>query len=85
MITWELFIGISIYYFIMYATPGPNNSILTASGIKFGFIKTIPNILGIPCGHGIQLALASEIFTQILWKTFYLQIFDVQIQFSMHK
>ena len=59
MITWELFIGISIYYFIMYATPGPNNSILTASGIKFGFIKTIPNILGIPCGHGIQLALVT--------------------------
>ena len=59
MITWELFLGISIYYFIMYITPGPNNSILTASGIKFGFIRTIPNILGIPCGHGIQLALVT--------------------------
>jgi len=41
----------------MYATPGPNNSILTASGIKFGFVRTIPNILGIPTGHGIQLIL----------------------------
>tara|TARA_B100001123_G_C14674989_1_gene775039 strand:- start:64 stop:615 length:552 start_codon:yes stop_codon:yes gene_type:complete len=41
----------------MYVTPGPNNSILTASGIKFGFSKSIPNILGIPTGHGIQLAL----------------------------
>ena len=57
MITFELFAAISIYYIIMYATPGPNNSILTASGIKFGFIKTIPNIFGIPTGHGIQLAL----------------------------
>ena len=57
MISIELFLAISIYYFIMYATPGPNNSILTASGIKFGFIKTIPNILGIPTGHSIQLAL----------------------------
>ena len=55
MITFELFASISIYYIIMYATPGPNNSILTASGIKFGFIKTIPNIFGIPTGHGIQL------------------------------
>jgi len=39
----------------MYITPGPNNSILTASGIKFGFLKTIPNIFGISTGHGIQL------------------------------
>ena len=57
MITFELLAGISIYYLIMYVTPGPNNSILTASGIKFGFIRTIPNIFGIPTGHGIQLAL----------------------------
>ena len=57
MITLELFAAISIYYVIMYASPGPNNSILTASGIKFGFTKTIPNIFGIPTGHGIQLTL----------------------------
>ena len=57
MITFELLAAISIYYVVMYATPGPNNSILTASGIKFGFRKTVPNILGIPTGHGIQLAL----------------------------
>jgi len=57
MITWELIATISVYYFVMYATPGPNNSILTASGIKFGFIRSIPNIIGISSGHGVQLAL----------------------------
>ena len=57
MITWELIVAISAYYFVMYITPGPNNSILTASGIKFGFIRSIPNIFGIPTGHSIQLAL----------------------------
>ena len=57
MITWELIAAISIYYFVMYATPGPNNSILTASGIKFGFIRSVPNIIGISSGHGLQLAL----------------------------
>ncbi|MBS56999.1 MAG: lysine transporter LysE [Rickettsiales bacterium] len=57
MITWELILAISAYNFVMYVTPGPNNSILTASGIKFGFTRTIPNIFGIPTGHGIQLAL----------------------------
>ncbi len=57
MISWELILGISAYNFVMYVTPGPNNSILTASGIKFGFFRSIPNILGIPTGHGLQLAL----------------------------
>ena len=57
MITWELIAAVSVYYFVMYATPGPNNSILTASGIKFGFIRSIPNIIGSSSGHGLQLAL----------------------------
>jgi len=57
VITWELIIAISAYNFVMYVTPGPNNSILTASGIKFGFFRSIPNIFGIPTGHGLQLAL----------------------------
>ncbi len=60
--------AISVYYFVMYATPGPNNSILTTSGIKFGFIRSIPNIIGISSGHGLQLALVcfglGSLFTQ---------------------
>ena len=68
MITWELIATISVYYFVMYAPPGPNNSILTASGIKFGFIRSIPNIIGISSGHGVQLALVcfglGSLFTQ---------------------
>jgi len=68
MITWELIAAISVYYFVMYATPGPNNSILTASGIKFGFIRSIPNIIGVSSGHGVQLALVcfglGSLFTQ---------------------
>ena len=57
MITWELIIAIATYNFVMYVTPGPNNAILTASGIKFGFIRTLPNLFGIPTGHGLQLML----------------------------
>ena len=57
MITFELILDIAAYNFVMYVTPGPNNSILTASGIKFGFVRSIPNIFGIPSGHGLQLAL----------------------------
>ena len=57
MIDLKLFIALSSFYFVMFATPGPNNAMLTASGIKFGFKRTLPHLFGIPCGHIIQIAL----------------------------
>ena len=57
MIDLQLFGALVTYYFIMFATPGPNNAMLTASGLKFGFIRSIPNVLGIPTWPGLQLAL----------------------------
>ena len=57
MITLELFLALIGYYFVMYITPGPNNTMLTVSGIKFGFFKTLPHLFGIPTGHAIQLTL----------------------------
>jgi threonine/homoserine/homoserine lactone efflux protein len=43
----------------MFATPGPNIALLTASGIKFGYIKTLPHLIGIPLGHFFQIILVS--------------------------
>ena len=43
------------YSFVMSITPGPNNVMLTASGATFGFRRTIPHILGISLGCGVQL------------------------------
>ena len=57
MIESKLFFALISYYFVMFVTPGPNNAILTASGIKFGFKKTLPHLIGIPSGHVIQIAL----------------------------
>jgi len=59
MITYELFIAIVTFYFVMFATPGPNNIMLTTSGIKYGFKRTIPHILGIPLGHFVQISSVS--------------------------
>jgi len=59
MITPELFLGLITFYFIMFFTPGPNNVMLTISGIKFGFKKTIPHMIGIPIGHTIQIISVS--------------------------
>jgi len=57
MIDLKLFIALISYYFVMFATPGPNNAMLTASGIKFGFQRTLPHLLGIPFGHVIQITM----------------------------
>ena len=45
------------FYFVMYVTPGPNNAMVLASGLKFGFLKTIPHMTGITIGHIFQLIL----------------------------
>jgi threonine/homoserine/homoserine lactone efflux protein len=57
MIELKLFFALASYYFVMFATPGPNNAMLTASGIKFGFKRTLPHLIGIPFGHIIQITL----------------------------
>ncbi len=33
-----------------FATPGPNNLMLMASGAKFGFVKTLPHMIGVNLG-----------------------------------
>ena len=56
MITFTLFSALSAFYFTMFFTPGPNNAMLTASGMKFGFLRTLPHLIGIPLGHILQIA-----------------------------
>ena len=59
MISLSLLSALVTYYFIMFITTGPNNAMLTASGMKFGFIKTLPHLVGIPSGHIVQISLVS--------------------------
>lgn len=56
-----LFSVLPFFYFLIVAslTPGPNNVMLTASGMNFGFKKTIPHILGIITGFSTLMALCA--------------------------
>ena len=54
MIDINLFFALISFYFVMYVTPGPNNAMVLTSGIKFGFLKTIPHMSGITIGHVLQ-------------------------------
>ena len=72
MIDLNILFALISFYFVMYVTPGPNNAMVLASGLKFGFLKTIPHMSGITIGHIIQLILVCfglgkifQIFPQI--------------------
>ncbi|MCA8926913.1 MAG: LysE family translocator [Alphaproteobacteria bacterium] len=45
------------YVFVMAATPGPNNAMLTASGMNFGLARTWPHIAGITFGLTLLMLL----------------------------
>ncbi|MFD0986369.1 LysE family translocator [Methyloligella solikamskensis] len=48
---------IALYVFVMAITPGPNNMMLTTSGLIFGIRRTLPHMLGIPTGCAVQMAI----------------------------
>jgi threonine/homoserine/homoserine lactone efflux protein len=39
-----------VFAVVMSFTPGPNNILLTASGVNFGFVRSIPHMLGVEVG-----------------------------------
>ena len=57
MVDFNSIFALISFYFVMYVTPGPNNAMVLTSGLKFGFLKTIPHMTGITIGHVAQLVL----------------------------
>ena len=47
--------ALALFAFVTSVTPGPNNVMLTASGVNFGFRRSIPHILGITFGFPAML------------------------------
>ena len=56
--TTELLTGLLVFAFVASATPGPNNMMLLASGVNFGFRRTVPHMAGITLGFGVMIVLA---------------------------
>lgn len=48
--TYDTFLALLVYAFVTSITPGPNNFMLLASGVNFGFVRTIPHMCGIGFG-----------------------------------
>jgi threonine/homoserine/homoserine lactone efflux protein len=54
----DIFLALVTFAFAMAFTPGPNNIMLAASGVNFGFARTIPHMAGVTVGF-VVLVLAS--------------------------
>lgn len=63
----ESLLPLATFAFVSSITPGPNNIMLTSSGILFGFVRSIPHMLGVTFGFGVMLVLcAAGIGTLVL-------------------
>jgi threonine/homoserine/homoserine lactone efflux protein len=51
----DAFLALLVYALVTSITPGPNNFMLLASGVNFGFRRTIPHMLGISVGFASLL------------------------------
>jgi threonine/homoserine/homoserine lactone efflux protein len=56
-VTVDLFLALLGFAFVTSITPGPNNMMLMASGVNFGFARTVPHMLGIGIGFTVMVLL----------------------------
>lgn len=53
--SFDLLLALAVFAFVASITPGPNNLMMLASGVNFGFRRTIPHALGITLGFLVLL------------------------------
>lgn len=67
--SFDLILALIGFAFVTSVTPGPNNMMLLASGVNFGFRRTIPHMLGIGIGFTLMVALIGfglgEVFARV--------------------
>ncbi|WP_244816518.1 LysE family translocator [Caballeronia sp. Lep1P3] len=61
----------ALFALVMTITPGPNNTMLLASGVNFGLKRTVPHVLGISAGVALLMMAAgfglAEAFGRLPW------------------
>jgi len=51
-------LAVCVFAAVSSITPGPNNLMLLASGVRHGFRATVPHLLGITCGFMVLMMAA---------------------------
>jgi len=47
--------GVALFMLVSSITPGPNNTMLMASGVHFGFRRTLAHLMGVQLGFGFMV------------------------------
>ncbi|HEX3708402.1 MAG TPA: LysE family translocator [Pseudolabrys sp.] len=55
----DVFLALAVFASVTAFTPGPNNIMLAASGVNFGFMRTIPHMIGITIGFVVLLIVCA--------------------------
>ena len=53
----ETFWALGAFAFVASITPGPNNLMLMTSGVKYGFGRTLPHLVGVVLGFALMIAV----------------------------
>lgn len=53
--SFDLLMAFVLFAFVSSITPGPNNTMLLASGVNFGALRTIPHALGVSIGFMLMV------------------------------
>jgi len=56
---YDVFAALVLFVFVTAFTPGPNNIMVTASGVNFGFMRTVPHMAGITIGFVVLVVAAA--------------------------
>ena len=65
MLTTDLLTALVAFAFVSSITPGPNNLMLMASGTNFGFVRSIPHMLGVSIGFTLMIVLVGAGLAQV--------------------
>ncbi|NGM35712.1 LysE family translocator [Methylobacterium sp. DB0501] len=65
-VDWTWFLSASAFAVAMSATPGPNNTMVVASGATYGFARTVPHMLGISVGFPAMLIVLGTVGLPLL-------------------
>lgn len=55
--TAETWLAFALFAFVSSITPGPNNTMLLASGVNFGFARSLPHMAGVTLGFCLMILL----------------------------
>jgi len=51
----ELLLPLCTFVAVSSITPGPNNTMILASGLNYGFVRSLPHLFGITCGFTFMI------------------------------